>query len=98
MRYALFDRVIRMIVEYAELVDHPMIIVHQEHERSEPMIRDELARLRIYLAAAHHVQHGHIGNTCQRLVQLDEPRLGIGSPIDRSIESYHHPLLAMKTA
>ena len=33
----------------------PMIIVHQEHERCEPMVRDELACLRIDLAAAHHM-------------------------------------------
>ena len=36
--------------------------------------RNKLARRWVYLTTAHHVQHGHIGNTCQRPVQLDEPR------------------------
>jgi len=91
------DVTVRVSVKFNQQVNDPVIGIHQEHKR-QPVIANELHGLGIHLVFAHHVEHCEVRNILQKLVQLDEPRFGEGSPIDRAVERDDHAAAAVELA
>jgi hypothetical protein len=79
----------------AEAVDGGAVgVVEEGHGLAQRVAVDEAQRLRIQVPARHHVQDLYVRHRLQRLPQLHEPRLGVGSPVEAALEGEHDAVTA----
>ncbi len=90
-----WHRCLGLLVLFAqpELVDAAAVLIDQETDTiAQAVLVDEEQSSLVDLIVCHHPQNLQIGALFQGLPQLDEPRLGEGSPVQAAFESEQHPM------
>src|SRR5215472_4411600 len=85
--HALLDCLLKFGLPDAIAVDNLVVGIEQKHERFELVISNKALSLCVDLRLAHDIDHHQARVPLEHLMQLNEPRLGVGSPIEGTIKS-----------